>query len=67
MMNTLWAVVRDGKILPEEPIELRDGQRVLITILTDEDSNFWLNAMSASLDAIWDNEQDDVYAELLET
>lgn len=66
MINTLWAVIRDGKILPEEPIELRDGQRVLITILTDEEGSFWMNAMSGSLDAIWGNEEDDVYAELLE-
>jgi hypothetical protein len=66
MMNTLWAIIRDGKILPEEPIELRDGQRVLITILPDEEGSFWMNAMSGSLDAIWNNEEDDVYAELLE-
>lgn len=66
MMNTLWAVVRDGRITPEEPIELQDGQRVLITILPDEDHAFWLSVASSSLDAIWDNEEDDIYAELLE-
>lgn len=65
MMNTLWAVVRDGKILPEEPVDLRDGQRVLITILSEEEQTFWLEATRSSLDAIWDNEEDDIYAELL--
>lgn len=65
MMNTLWAVVRDGKIFPEEPVDLLDGQRVLITILSEEEQTFWLEATRSSLDAIWDNEEDDIYAELL--
>ena len=29
--------------------------------------DFWLKASEPSLDAIWDNCEDDVYAELLET
>jgi hypothetical protein len=65
MMNTIWAVVKDGKILPDEPIELHDGQRVLVTLLSDEENSFWMEAASGSLDAIWNNEEDDVYAELL--
>lgn len=65
MMNTVWAVVQDGKILPEEPVELRDGQRVLVTILTDEEDKFWLDVAGPALDAIWNNDEDDVYAELL--
>lgn len=28
--------------------------------------DFWLNASEVSLNAIWDNPEDDVYAELLE-
>ncbi|MBP6017335.1 MAG: hypothetical protein KA586_11490 [Candidatus Promineofilum sp.] len=64
-MNTIWAVVKDGKILPNEPIELQDGQRVLVTILNDEEKDFWRNASASSLDTIWDNLEDDVYAELL--
>lgn len=65
MMNTIWAVVQSGRILPEEPVELRDGQRVLVTILIDTKSEFWLGVAGTTLDAIWNNEEDDVYAELL--
>lgn len=65
MMSTVWAVVKDGQILPDEPIDLVDGQRVLVTILSDEEIGFWMDAASGSVDAIWDNEEDDVYAELL--
>ena len=28
------------------------------------DNDFWLNASERSLEAIWDNSEDDVYAEL---
>lgn len=65
MMNTVWAVVHDGKILPEEPIDLQDGQRVLVTILADEDNKFWMDATTSALSSIWENEEDDIYAELL--
>lgn len=30
------------------------------------DKDFWLSASENSLDEIWNNEEDDVYAELLE-
>jgi hypothetical protein len=31
------------------------------------DDDFWLDAAEPSLDAIWSNPEDDVYAELLRT
>jgi hypothetical protein len=33
----------------------------------DEERQFWLACSSLSLRAIWDNEEDDVYEQLLET
>jgi hypothetical protein len=66
MMNTIWAEVRDGKIVPLEEVRLAEGAKILVTILTDEDeSRFWLGASQVSLAEIWDNDQDDVYAQLL--
>jgi hypothetical protein len=66
MMNTVWAVVREGRIEPLEDIEVPDGTRVLVTLLPEDDSSFWTAASQRSLDAVWNNEEDDVYAELLE-
>jgi hypothetical protein len=48
-----------------ESISLPDGARVLVTILTDEDQTFWQHASESSLQRIWDNPEDDIYAELL--
>jgi hypothetical protein len=67
MLNTVWATVRNGKIEPLEPLELEEGMRLLVTLLEDAESNFWLQASQSSLNEIWDNEEDDIYAELLET
>ena len=65
-MNTIWAIVREGKIVPLEKIEAPEGTRALVTLLPEEDSDFWLAASEPSLSAIWENAEDDVYAELLE-
>lgn len=66
MMNTVWAIFRKGRIVPLEDIEVPEGTRVLVTLLPEDDSSFWLATSQRSIDAVWDNEEDDVYAELLE-
>ena len=66
MLSTLWAVVRKQKIELLEKVEIPEGTRLLVTLLTDQyETQFWQNASQSSLDAVWDNPQDDVYAELL--
>lgn len=66
MLSTVWAVVRQGKIELLEPVDLPEGARVLVTLLSDGDSAFWLNASQKALDAVWGNAEDDVYAKLPE-
>jgi hypothetical protein len=66
MMTTIWGVVREGRIVPVEDVRLAEGTRVLVTVMPDEDeSAFWLGVSQDALAAVWDNEQDDVYAQLL--
>jgi hypothetical protein len=45
--------------------ELPEGAKVLVTVLPDEEAEFWLQASQTSLDSVWDNTEDDVYAQLL--
>jgi hypothetical protein len=66
MMNTIWAVIRDGKIVPLEAVKVPEGTRALVTLLPEEDTGFWLAASESSLSEVWGNAEDDVYAELLE-
>jgi hypothetical protein len=66
MLNTVWAVVHDGKIETLDEVDAPEGTRALVTLLVEDEADFWQAASSASLDDIWDNAEDDVYAELLE-
>ena len=66
MMNTIWAVIRDGKIVPLEAVKVPEGTRALVTLLPEEDTGFWLAASESALSEVWGNTEDDVYAELLE-
>jgi hypothetical protein len=49
-----------------ESAELPEGVRVLVTVLPEDEAELWLQASQASLDAVWDNAEDDVYAQLLQ-
>lgn len=65
MSKSLRAVIREGKIEPLEKVDLPEGAKVLVTLMADEEAEFWLGASQGSLDAIWDNSEDDVYGQLL--
>ena len=65
MLKTVWAKFRHGTIKFLEPIEISDGSRILVTVLREEDTEFWQNASQSALDQVWDNHEDDIYAELL--
>jgi hypothetical protein len=64
MLNTVKAVVRKGKIELIEQINLPEGAEVLVTILSEEEQ-FWTDASEPSLSKIWNNEEDDIYEQLL--
>ncbi|MBV8885764.1 MAG: hypothetical protein JO235_17460 [Chroococcidiopsidaceae cyanobacterium CP_BM_RX_35] len=66
MLKTLWATVRQGKIELLESAELPEGTRVLVTLLPDDEAEFWLQASQPSLNSVWDNAEDDVYVQLLQ-
>ena len=65
MLRSLWATVRQGKIELLESTDLPEGTRVLVTLIPNDEAEFWLQASQPSLDAVWDNTEDDIYAELL--
>ena len=66
MINTIEAVIKNGKILPLETFEVPEGTKALVTLLTEDEKTFWMSASQETLDDIWDNNGDNIYAELLE-
>lgn len=65
MQNTVRAIVRAGKVELLEDVEIPESTEVLVTPLIAE-QGFWLHASESSLASVWDNADDDVYAELFE-
>jgi hypothetical protein len=65
MPKTFWATFSKGKVELLERIDVPDGTRVLVTILPDDETEFWLQASQSSIDPVWNNSEDDVYAQLL--
>ena len=67
MLQTVWAVIHDGKIEPLEGFAFPEGAKVIVTLMPEEeDARFWLSASETSLVEVWENEEDNVYAELLQ-
>lgn len=66
MLKTLLATVNPGKIEISEQVTLPEGAKVLVTVLPNDEPEFWGDASQASLNKVWDNTEDDIYAELLE-
>jgi hypothetical protein len=64
MPKTVWATFSQGKVELSEPIAIPDGTKILVTILPDDEQEFWLKASQTSLSAVWDNDEDDIYAQL---
>lgn len=64
MPKTVWATFSQGKVELSEPIAIPEGTRILVTVLPDDESDFWLKASQTSLATVWDNDEDDIYAQL---
>jgi hypothetical protein len=67
MANVARAVVHHGKIELVDEMELPEGAHLLVTRVTEEDEEkaFWLAASLPAMRALWDNDEDDVYEQLL--
>jgi hypothetical protein len=64
MLNTVRAIVKEGKIELLEEMDIPEGTEVLVTPLIDE-TDYWLKVSRPALDSVWDNVDDDVYSKLL--
>ena len=67
MLQAIWAVIRDGKIEPLGKLSLPEGAKVIVTFLPEEeDTRIWLSASETSLAEVWENDEDNIYAENLQ-
>ena len=66
MLTTVRAVVRDGEIELLEDVHIAEGTEVIVTVLSNDEADFWQQASNhGALAGVWNNDEDDVYVELL--
>lgn len=67
MFKTVRAIVKNGQVELLENIQLSEGTKVLVTLIDEENrEQFWVDASQKALDKVWDNEEDNIYEELLQ-
>jgi hypothetical protein len=66
MLRSIWATIGAGQSHFNEEVDLPEGARLLVTVLPENENQFWLSASQTSLAAVWDNAEDDAYGRLLE-
>jgi hypothetical protein len=66
MLQSMLATIQAGQIHLADKVDLPDGTRLLVTILPEDENQFWVGASESSLTAVWDNAEDDAYGKLLE-
>ncbi len=49
----------------DKDINIPDDSVIYISYVNNEENNFYLSASQTALDKIWDNEEDDIYENLL--
>ena len=65
MLSTHWGIIRKGQIQLLDKIKFLEGAKVIVTMIPDEEQQFWLNTSESSLNDIWNNTEDDIYEQLL--
>ena len=65
MLNTVPAIIKEGRIELLESVPIPEGTRVLVTLIPEEtNSDFWQKVSETALAKIWDNLEDDIYERL---
>ena len=64
MQERIRAIVTEGRIQPLEDLNFPEGTEVIVSVADDD--NLWLSASAPSIEEIWANPEDDIYAELLQ-
>ena len=66
MMKIVDAIYEDGKLVLQQPLPLPEHARVRVTVDTDQEREAWLKLSEESLKAVWDNDADDIFNDLLQ-
>jgi hypothetical protein len=65
MYSIHQAIYKNGKLVLNSNEQIPDGAKVLVTVVSEPQQDYLVNASEEVLDKIWNNDEDNIYAELL--
>jgi hypothetical protein len=65
MLNTFQTYFKEGQILLTNEIEIPENAKIFVSFIDNTKEDFLLKASESSLDKIWNNNEDDIYEQLL--
>lgn len=65
MLHSFYATYSEGHIALPTNEDIPEGARLLITVLSDNRHKEFVMMSESALNKVWDNEEDNVYEQLL--
>ena len=65
MIQTIKTKYNEGQIVFNEELNIPNDSIVYISYNVNSDKDFFLKSSEITLDKIWDNNEDDIYEQLL--
>lgn len=65
MLKTIQAEYLHGQVLLTNKVNIPDNTPIFISYIDDSNDDYFLKASESSLDVIWNNNEDDIYEQLL--
>ena len=65
MLRSIQAEYKGGQFLLTDDVIIPENASVFISFIDKSNDDFFLDASEISLDKIWNNDEDDIYEQLL--
>ncbi|OGU17443.1 MAG: hypothetical protein A2X61_08995 [Ignavibacteria bacterium GWB2_35_12] len=66
MLISHQAVYESGNLKLPKDASIPDGSKVIVTVIEEPSEDYFIKASEEMLDKIWNNDNDDIYEQLLE-
>ena len=64
-MTSHQAIYKSGNLILPQNVVIPEGSKVIVTIVGEPKENYFIKASEEALDKIWNNNEDDIYEQLL--
>jgi hypothetical protein len=65
MLKTFQTQYKQGKIILTSELKIPENSVIFVSYVDNSKDDFFLNAQESSLENLWNNNEDDIYEQLL--